>query len=115
MNCTECKNYNRAKGNKHCLTCPQYQDIIKTSGKRSTISIDTIPDIILEAIPDNKTLNLAEALKQLPLELSMPLLAYHLLNANQRELSAYLKTSQADVSRKINQAIIIIKKMTIND
>ena len=115
MNCTDCKNYNRAKGNKHCLSCPQYQDIIKTSGKRSTIIIDTIPDIILESTPDNKTLNLAEALKQLPLELSMPLLAYHLLKANQRELAVYLKTSQADVSRKINQAIDIIRQMTVND
>ena len=113
MNCPECSNYNRAKGTKACLTCPQYLDVIKTSGKRSSICIDVIPQIILEAVPDSKEMNVQEAIRQLPLEYSVPLIMYYILNANQREIGNYLKVSQKQVSKKINYSIEIIKKMTI--
>ena len=115
MNCPDCTNYNRSKGNKKCLTCPQYQDIIKTSGKRSTINIDTIPDIILDAIPDNKTTSIYDALRQIPLSLSVPLLAYHVLNANQRELAVYFKCSQQQLSKNLIKAVELIKKIPINE
>jgi hypothetical protein len=115
MNCPECSSYNKAKGTKKCLTCPQYLDVIKASGKRSTICIDTVPDMILEAIPDNKTTTVYDALRQLPLEYSIPLIAYHLLNANQRELATYFKCSQQHLSKLLKTAISILREVPIDD
>lgn len=115
MNCIDCDNYNRSKGTKSCLKCPQYRDIIKQSGKRSTIIIDVIPDIILESIPDETGITLEQAIKRLPLELSTPLLQYHILGCPLREIAKYHKSSAPTVTRKINIAIEIIKKMNVNE
>lgn len=115
MKCTDCDHYNRSKGTKICLKCPQYQDIIKRSGRRSTIIIDVIPDIILEAIPDDTGITLEQAIRQLPIDLSTPLLQYHILRATTREIGAYHNYSAATATRKINFAIEIIKKMNVSE
>lgn len=113
MNCTDCQSYNRGSGTKACLKCKQYLEILKQSGKRKTIPIEIIPDTILEAIPDNNQIDIQQAIRQLPLDLSVPLLMYHVLNASQREIAAYLNISQQNASKKINLSIEIIRKMTI--
>jgi hypothetical protein len=117
MNCPECKIYQKShgKGTVKCLTCVQYIEIVKTSGKRSTIAIDTIPDIILENVPDEKITTIIDALRQIPLEYSVPLVAYYYLNASQRELANYFKCSQQSLSLKIKKSIELIKKIPIND
>lgn len=113
MNCIDCNSYNRGKGTKTCLKCKQYIEILKQSTKRTTIPIDIVPDTILHAIPDNKEMDIKQALQQLPLEYSVPLMMYHVLNASQREISNYLNISQQQASKKINFAIDIIKKITV--
>lgn len=113
MQCTECSSYNHGAGRKSCLLCPQYRDIVRRSGKRATISIDVIPDIILEAVPDESGITLEQAIRQLPLELSVPLMMHHVLGAPLREIAAHLKISTTTVTRKINLSIDIIKQMTI--
>jgi DNA-directed RNA polymerase specialized sigma24 family protein len=115
MKCVDCDNYNRGKGIKSCLKCPQYRDIIKQSGKRHTIAIDVIPDVILEAIPDNNGITLEQAIRQLPIDLSTPLLQYHILQATTREIGAYHNYNASTATRKINIAIEIIKKMIISE
>jgi DNA-directed RNA polymerase specialized sigma24 family protein len=115
MKCTQCDQYNHARGSKPCLKCPQYRDIIKKSGKRSTILIDVIPDIILESIPDDNTITLEQAIRQLPIEYSTPLLQYHILHATMREIGAYHGYSASNATRKINFGIEIIRKMNVSE
>lgn len=115
MQCSQCDQYNHSRGTKSCLKCPQYRDIIKKSGKRTTILIDIIPDIILEAIPDESGITLDQALRQLPVEYSTPLLQYHILGATLREIGAYHNYNASTAHRKINFAIEIIKKMTVSE
>jgi len=114
MNCLNCSNYDHGRGNKKCLKCPQYIDIIKFSFKRTAIKLEIVPDTILEAVPDNKSVSIYDAIRQLPLDLSVPLIACHVLDASQRELAQYLNIPQSTVSRKINIAVDLIKKMTIS-
>ena len=113
MNCSYCDNYNHGRGTKSCLRCKQYISILKASGKRKTIPIDTITDRILESVPDTKQKTAYQALQSMPLELSGPIILYFFAGASQREIAEYLNTNQANVSRKINFAIEIIKKTAI--
>jgi DNA-directed RNA polymerase specialized sigma subunit len=115
MTCTDCSNYNLGHGNKSCLKCKQYVEILKSSVKRVTIKIESIPDILLENIPDNQETTIYDLLRQLPIEQSTPLLMYYLLDASQREIANYLDITQMDVSRKINIAIDFIKKNTLKE
>ena len=113
MNCSYCDNYNHGRGTKSCLRCKQYIGILKASGKRKTIPIDTITDRILESIPDNTGVTLEQALRQLPIELSTPLIQYHILRATTREIGAYHNYNASTATRKINIAIDLIKKMSV--
>jgi DNA-directed RNA polymerase specialized sigma24 family protein len=115
MNCTDCDNYQRGKGRPACLKCAKYKDILIQSVKRQTIAIDVIPDTILNDIPDQRAVTILDAIRQLPLELSTMLLMYHVLDANQREIAQHLQISQQQVSKKINFALDIIRKLTIFD
>lgn len=113
MHCTDCTSYNHGAGRKSCLLCPQYRDIVRRSGRRATISIDVIPDIILEAVPDESGITLEQAIRRLPLELSVPLMMHHVLGAPLREIAKYLNISTTTGTRKINLAIDIIKEMHV--
>ena len=115
MNCSECNAYNRGKGKKECLKCKQYLEIIKKSGLRSSIPIEVVPSIILEALPDQSGTNLLQIVKQLPLDFSVPLLMKYCLMASEREIAKHLKMSKTKVHNKIIIALDIIKKTPIID
>jgi DNA-directed RNA polymerase specialized sigma24 family protein len=113
MQCTHCDNYNRGHGQPACLKCQKYKDILLQSVRRNTIAIDVVPDTILNNIPDPRSITILDAIRQLPLELSMPLLAYHILGANQREIANHYNISRRAVQGKIKKSIEIIKELTI--
>ena len=115
QNCTDCDSYQRGKGRPACLQCQKYKDILLSTTKRQTIRIDVIPDTILNDIPDNRAVTLLDALKQLPLELSVPVIMRHILDASLREIADYHGYSRTSGTAKIKNAIEIIKKMTVFD
>lgn len=112
MNCPVCPQYNNGRGGKACLKCPQYIDIIKQSFSRLKIKLETIPDIILEAIPDESEATPYDRIRDLPLELSVPLMMRYYLDCSLREIANYHKYDISTASRKIKIAIEIIKQST---
>src|SRR5450759_4181912 len=114
MNCPTCPQYNNGRGVKACLKCPQYIEIIKQSFSRLKIKIETVPDIILEAIPDDKEKTAYDRIRDLPTELSAPLLLRYYLDCSNREVANLLHCSRSRVQSKINIALEFIKENTQN-
>jgi DNA-directed RNA polymerase specialized sigma24 family protein len=112
-NCPECDNYQRGHGNQKCLDCKKYIQILKSSVKRKQIHIEVITDNILNSLPDNRQTTVYDAIRQIPLEFSVPLMLYTVLDCNQREIAQTLKMSQQQASKKIKIAIEIIKKIPV--
>lgn len=112
MNCPACTQYNKGRGVKACLKCPQYIEIIKQSFSRLKIKIKTVPDIILEAIPDDKEKTAYDRIRDLPVDKSAPLLLRYYLDCSNREVAKLLHCSRSQVQSKINIALEIIRETT---
>ena len=112
MNCPACARYNNGHGVKACLKCPEYIDIIKQLFSRLKIKIETVPDVILEAIPDDKEKTTYDRIRDLPLELSVPLMMKYYLDCSLREIAKYHNYDISTASRKIKIALEIIKQST---
>jgi hypothetical protein len=112
-NCPECDNYQCGHGSQKCLDCKKYIQILKSSVKRKQIHIEVITDNLLNSLPDNRQTTVYDAIRQIPLEFSVPLMLYTVLDCSQREIAQTLKMSQQQASKKIKIAIEIIKKIPV--
>ena len=111
MDCSSCNHYNRGYGQRSCLKCKKYIDIMKQSVHRETIPYDHIPQAIYENIAENpQTRQVISILRSLPIEESTAFLMAFFLSATQEEIAKYMHISQSSVSRKINFTVEMIKK-----
>ena len=117
--CSKCQEYNRhgpGSGSKACLKCRRYRDMQRASVRRHTIRIEPVPQIVLEAIPDNRQEGidametLARYLPQLPLRTCFILVASHVSRASDDEIAEELNLSRSRVGQIRRDAYEAIKK-----
>jgi DNA-directed RNA polymerase specialized sigma subunit len=115
MNCPICEHYKDGKGEKDCLRCKQYLFFMLKSGKRQPIIFEHIPESIYENIADSDIDDrmplLIDAIRRLPMELSMILSAYYILGINQEGIAVLLNLSKATVCRKLADSIQMLKEL----
>lgn len=113
MDCSKCDSYKdtQGRGGKACLNCKRYKEFQVKNTRRQTIKFEILPQAIIEQIEDlTQKVNMLEALRKLPLELSVPALMYWILGATQQEIADYHGTSHQMVARNNSKAIELIKK-----
>jgi DNA-directed RNA polymerase specialized sigma24 family protein len=109
LNCNNCPHYRNGKGCRACLNCEQYLNIIQQSGKRKTVRYETMPQVILESLPEMESMK--GVLQTIPFEYAMILLGRFFLNASNRELSEFHGVSQQTIINKIKTGLRIIRKL----
>lgn len=109
MNCKGCPSYNHGRGTGHCLKCDLYQKIIMESGKRRSISMESVPEMVLDNIPSLP--DEIRAIEKIPLKYSTPILQKFFLNATYEEIAKHNSESIGNVRRKIRFGIRLIRKI----
>ena len=112
MNCTACPSYNRGHGQRDCLKCAKYRDILKKSVKRQTIRIDVAPQAILEQIADEnpQVIGILDALQSLPPMLSAITAMVYVSGLTHQQIAEIMGVSRQTVSRKSKAALIRIRR-----
>jgi hypothetical protein len=108
--CSMCPGYNRGKGSRVCLKCPEYADILPRYKPGPPIS--NYPSEIIEGLPvldiNDK---LISALRLIDTRQATILMQYTSLNMKQSEIAVYHHIKQPRVKQLINQAKENIKKI----
>ncbi len=111
--CRKCLNWYNGKGSKTCLKCSFYKRFCLKSVRRSQVPIDILPDIILESFAEiNEDMpDVIGALQHLPDDLAAILAMRFVADLSQGSIAAILRTSQANVSRRIDLGLNSIKNI----
>ncbi len=110
--CLKCQHYNNGAGQNSCLSCRQYKAIVIQSGQRKTIAFEILPKAILENLADTKKMTeVIDFLQHLPLDKSVPITLYFILNATCQEIGDYLHISKQAVDKKIMFSLNMLKEM----
>jgi DNA-directed RNA polymerase specialized sigma subunit len=118
MDCGTCGNYDHGKGKNACLKCKKYLYLILKSGRRSPIVFERIPEAIYDNIADpdidERMPVLIEGMRKLPMELSMVMMGYYILDIRQRELSQFLNISESTINRRLIESVNELKNIIRN-
>jgi hypothetical protein len=112
MNCVECRVYKetKGKGTKACFKCQVNLDDVLKSGQRQTLAFEHLPQSLMENIAEaTHDSDIFEAIRKLPLELSVPLVMQYVLNAPLQEIADYHKTSRQTVYKKNKYSLTILR------
>jgi len=109
MKCSSCPQWRKGSGTGHCLKCDLYQEIIMESGKRRSISMESVPEMVLDNIPSLP--DEIRAIEKIPLKYSTPILQKFFLNATYEEIAKHNSESIGNVRRKIRFGIRLIRKI----
>ena len=109
--CSQCDNWHNGKGSQNCLKCGKYKTFQKKSVLRDAIVYKNMPDEILESFEElPKVKNIVDAIKQLPIDKSVPLMMYYLLGCTLQEIADYHKVSAPAIHKKNKLSIELIKQ-----
>lgn len=110
MNCPQCDSYNRGKGMPDCLSCPQYQDIVRRSFRRHSVKEEHLPQNVLEQIAeDAPPIEIQALIGQLPDDLGDLLILRYYGRRTQDQIAAVMRMSRARVGRKIREALDMLR------
>jgi DNA-directed RNA polymerase specialized sigma24 family protein len=115
IDCHRCPSYNRGHGQRACLKCPKYKDIQKQSAKRQTITIDILPQALLEQIADvPRAEEILTYIRQMPIDIAAVLVLKYYGAMRREEIAGLLGLSIRQVSRKLEIACHTLKNILSN-
>lgn len=110
MNCARCDSYNRGLGTRACLICEKYKDIQKRSVRRKTIRWEVVPQVLLDAFPDEQQgSDVLDAVRNLPADLAIIVALRFYLDFRMGEIADKLKISRKTASERLKTALRVLR------
>ena len=109
--CQNCDSYNSGRGTRKCLRCDLYRSWSKLNGIKNKISIQIVPDALLENIACGQPTEALEAMRRLPTYLSAVICMRYYGRMEIQEIATLLGLSRSAIEKRIARALQVMREV----